>query len=180
MIKGELVGLRSVEQVDLVQLKEWRNNPDFRMNFREHRELNDLNQSNWYDSINKNQNDYMFSIVRLEDNKLIGACGLLYINWINRSADFSFYLGLDNFYIDNFGYSKESIMLLIDYGFNYLNLNKIWMELYEFDSKKIEIFQNQFNFKIDGKLRQNCFHNGNYYDSYIISLLKQDIKIELK
>jgi RimJ/RimL family protein N-acetyltransferase len=175
MIKGKLVGLRSIEQVDLVHLKEWRNNPDFRINFREHRELNDVNQCNWFDAINKNQNDYMFAIVRLEDSKLIGACGLLYINWINRSADFSYYLGLDNLYIDNLGYSAESISLLIDYGFNYLNLNKIWMELYEFDSKKIEIFQNQFHFKIDGKLRQNCYHNGKYYDSYIISLLKQDI-----
>jgi RimJ/RimL family protein N-acetyltransferase len=174
MIIGNQVGLRAVEENDLIQLKNWRNLSNFRKNFREHRELNDYNQSEWYNSINKSKNDYMFSIVRTEDNSLIGAAGLLYINWINRSADFSFYIGFENLYIDKMGYAEESIKLLLDYGFCQLNLNKVWMELYEFDNEKIEIFTNSFNFKVDGILRENCYQDGKFWNSYIISLLKQD------
>jgi RimJ/RimL family protein N-acetyltransferase len=174
MIIGNQVGLRAVEENDLIQLKNWRNLSNFRKNFREHRELNDYNQSEWYNSINKNKNDYMFSIVRIEDNSLIGAAGLLYINWINRSADFSFYIGFENLYIDKMGYAEESIKLLLDYGFCQLNLNKVWMELYEFDNEKIEIFTNSFNFKVDGILRENCYQDGKFWNSYIISLLKKD------
>ena len=48
------------------------------------------------------------------------------------------------------------------------------MELCEFDSKKIEFFKNEFNFKQDGPLRENCYEEGKYWDSIIISLLKNE------
>jgi RimJ/RimL family protein N-acetyltransferase len=70
----------------------------------------------------------------------------------------------------------EASELLIAYGFQNLNLNKIWMELYEFDQKKIDFFSKYFNFKQDGLLRDNCFEDGKYWDSVIISLLLKDYK----
>jgi RimJ/RimL family protein N-acetyltransferase len=175
MILGNLVGLRAVEKEDLELLKNWRNNSDFRKNFREVRELSITDQELWLDSLNRTKHiNFMFVIVRLEDNKPIGAGGLLYINWINRAADFSFYIGENSLYVDDNGYSLEATRLLIEYGFNNLNLNKIWMELYEFDLKKLEFFKQKFNFIEDGTLRDNCYENGKYYDSYIISILKKD------
>lgn len=174
MIKGELLGLRSVETTDLEILRDWRNNPSFRKNFRESRELNMFNQQAWLEKTNKSPNDFMFVFERLKDGVLLGAGGLLYINWINRAADFSFYIGFENLYIDNLGYSDEATSLLLNYGFCNLNLNKIWMELYEFDKMKLDFFTNKFNFKVDGCLRENCFEEGKYWNSYIISLTKKD------
>ena len=49
MIKGKLTTLRAVEYNDLDKLKFWRNNPDFRKNFREHKELNSVNQNLWFE-----------------------------------------------------------------------------------------------------------------------------------
>ena len=172
MIKGKIVGLRAVEKEDLKNLRDWRNNIDFRRNFRETRELNMANQESWFEkSCIGNPNDFMFIIERLEDNKPIGACGLLYINWIIRSADFSFYIGHNNSYIDSKGYSEEAARLLINYGFKNLNLHKIWMELFEFDKAKIDFFTKNFDFIIDGKLRDNCFEDGKYSNSFILSLI---------
>ena len=100
-------------------------------------------QQAWLRSVNlSKQNNFMFSIVKLDSKELIGAAGLLYINWIIRSADFSFYIGKDELYIDNKGIANEVASLLINYGFENLNLNKIWMELYEFDSKKLIFLKN--------------------------------------
>lgn len=174
MLKGNIVGLRSLEREDLPLLRDWRNIASFRKNFREHRELNMANQNAWFDRTMQNPNDYMFIITRLSDNTPLGACGLLYTNWIIRSADFSFYIGIDELYIDDKGLAKEAAGLLIDYGFKNLNLNKIWMELYEFDTAKIDFFTGKFGFHIDGKLRQNAFEDGRYYDSFIISLLRDE------
>ena len=175
MIKGNVVGLRAVEKKDLEVLRDWRNISGFRKNFREIRELSLSHQEKWFENCCVgNPNDFMFVIVRLEDDKPIGAAGLLYINWIIRSADFSFYIGDNESYIDSEGYAEEAAALLIDYGFKNLNMHKIWMELYEFDDKKIKFFQNIFNFKIDGTLRDNCFENGKYWDSNILSLLNNN------
>jgi RimJ/RimL family protein N-acetyltransferase len=174
MIKGKNIGLRAVEKEDLILLQNWRNIAHFRKHFREHKELSLLNQENWFQKVSVNPNDFMFIIVRLDDNKPLGACGLLYTNWIIRSADYSFYIGDEEAYIDKKGYAEEASHLLISYGFNQLNLNKIWMELYEFDQAKIEFFTNVFHFHKDGILRQNCFEGGIYHDSVVISLLKSE------
>ena len=172
MIRGKIVGLRAVEKEDLILLRDWRNNPNFRRNFREARELNLTNQELWFErSCVNNPNDFMFVIERLSDSKLVGACGLLYINWIIRSADFSFYIGENDDYIDDQGYAIEATSLLIKYGFEVLNLHKIWMELYTFDNKKINFFTTNFDFVQDGLLRDNCFENGRYWDSIILSLI---------
>ena len=175
MIKGKIVGLRAIEEADLIFLRDWRNLTEFRKNFREVRELSMLDQSEWLQSLQKSKNiNYMFTIIDLNNNKPIGACGLLYINWLIRSADFSFYIGKDELYIDNKGLALEAAQLLIKYGFENLNLNKIWMELYEFDNSKLDFFINDFDFIIDGSLRDNCYENGQYWDSKIISLLRSD------
>ncbi|MDA7729125.1 GNAT family N-acetyltransferase [Flavobacteriales bacterium] len=174
MIKGKLVGLRAVEKEDLHLFRDWRNIANFRKNFREVRELSLADQDEWFESLQKTKHiNYMFTIIDLKTNNPIGAAGLLYINWINRAGDFSFYIGRDEVYIDNKGVAKEAAQLLIDYGFNNLNLHKIWMELYEFDNLKIDFFTEEFDFKQDGLLRDNGFENGKYWDSYIISLIKK-------
>lgn len=170
MIKGRKVGLRAVEKEDLQLLKDWRNISNFRKNFREVRELSSIDQEVWLNQLQNNKHfNYMFTIVDLSTQKPIGAAGLLYINWIIRSADFSFYIGKDEAYIDNDGFAEEATQLLLDYGFHNLNLHKIWMELYEFDKIKLDFFSNKFGFETDGLLRDNCFENGKYYNSYIIS-----------
>jgi RimJ/RimL family protein N-acetyltransferase len=175
MIKGEYVGLRSVEKEDLKILRDWRNLPLFRKHFREVRELSLSDQEAWFDSLQKTKHiNYMFMIVDIKTNEPIGAGGLLYINWVIRSADFSFYIGEKEMYIGNDLKTEEAAKLLIDYGFKNLNLNKIWMELYEFDKQKIDFFTKKFNFKQDGLLRDNCFENGRYWNSLIISLLEKD------
>jgi len=175
MIRGHKVGLRAVEREDLETLRDWRNIPEFRRNFREVRELNMANQEKWFESscVN-NPNDFMFVIEDLDTNEIIGAAGLLYINWIIRAADFSFYIGRDKEYVDDKGFALEAVQLLIDYGFNTLNLNKIWMELYEYDVAKLSFFKEEFLFKEDGILRQNCYEDGRYWNSVLISLLKTD------
>lgn len=175
MLIGKYTCLRAIEVSDLELLRDWRNNPEFRINFREHRELNLENQKNWFNSLTLSPNDYMFVILHREMQEPIGACGLLYTNWIIRSADFSFYIGKDNLYIDD-KYAKDAADVLIKYAFNDLNLNKIWMELYEFDLKKLKFFQNEFEFKVDGKLRSNAFASGKFWDSYVISLLTSEYK----
>ena len=143
MLIGQYTGLRAVEKEDLILLRDWRNKSDFRKNFREHKELSLSNQQVWYDRTYANPNDFMFVIVDLENNEPIGACGLLYTNWIIRSSDFSFYIGKDDLYIDD-KLAKDATTLLLNYGFLDLNLNKIWMELYEYDKKKINFFQTIF------------------------------------
>lgn len=174
MLTGNRLSLRSVEEEDLKQLRDWRNNAEFRRHFREHRELNMRQQQVWFEEkVVKDDSTLMFSIRRNEDDELMGCCGLVYIDWVHRNADLSLYIGWDDVYIDTQGYADESVNLLLDYGFMVLGLHKIWTELYEFDEKKKKLFD-RFGFKQDGVLRQNYWSDGKWWDSIILSILAQE------
>lgn len=177
MLKGILIGLTAVEESDLKQLMDWRNNVDFRKNFREYRELNMAMQKKWFqDKVMNDPTTAMFSIRRLSDNELLGCCGFVYINWVHRHADLSLYVGWNDAYIDEQGYALDSLKVLLRYGFYELNLNKIWTEIYEFDDKKNSLY-NKLGFQQDGLLRQNYFFDGRWWNSRILSLLASEYSL---
>jgi RimJ/RimL family protein N-acetyltransferase len=173
MLKGEKIGLSAIEENELKALMDWRNIPAFRKHFREYRELNMTMQKKWFNKINQDNSIHMFSIKSLEEEKLLGCCGLTYIDWKNRNADLSLYIGYNNFYIDEEGYAKEASLLLFEYGFKELNLHKIWTEIYEYDDKKLKLYK-EIGFKEDGRLRDNNYYNGQWWDSIMLSILKQE------
>jgi len=172
MLRGKHVGLRALEQKDLPQLMEWRNNPEMRKFFRETDEINSINQEKWFTSvIAKNSLHKMFAIINIETNELMGACGLCYIDWVNRSADFSIYLGYNNLYIDD-TYAIEAAEIMRDYGFNILNLHRLWAEIYSIDEAK-KVFFNKLNFKLDGEHKETYWFENNWHNSLFYSLLNK-------
>ena len=170
MISGKYTGLRAIEEDDLPQLLLWRNNPKLRKYFREFKELSVANQKQWYsERVIKDPNTHMFSIVNLADNHLIGACGLCYIDWKNRNADFSLYIGKDGQYIDA-KFSADAGKILLSFGFRELNLHRIYAEIFEFDNAKRRLLK-KLKFIYEGTHRDTVWCNGKWYASEYYSIL---------
>lgn len=175
MIFGKRAALRAVQREDLPQLMAWRNRPELRKYFREYRELNLDLQERWFEhTVLGDKNTLMFSIVDRETETLLGCCGLCYIDWVNRHAELSLYIGHENSYIDADGYAEDACHILLSYGFEQLNLHKIWAEIYAFDSPKEQLL-NKMGFHKDGILRDHCFYQGNWHHSTVWSLLQTDV-----
>ena len=170
--QDKALAIRSIEKTDLVLIQSWRNNEDIRRYFREYREFSIEQLESWYNNMIKDRNFEMFVIINCESNKVIGVTGLTYIDWVNRHADVHFYIGINGEWIDD-KYSKIAIKIILDYGFNILNLNKIWSEIYEIDNKKLGFFSD-IGFSVDAKLRDHYFYQGKYHMSYILSLLRKE------
>jgi RimJ/RimL family protein N-acetyltransferase len=172
MLRGQQIQLRALERDDLPRMRDWRNLPELRRHFREFRELNLVNQEQWFTRISSSPNDFMFLIERADDRTPIGVCGLVYVHWVLRSADLSLYIGHDETYIDGpGGYAEEAARILVRYAFNNLNMHKVWTELYSFDERKIALYT-RLGFSRDAVLRDNCYEDGGYHDSYIYSLIR--------
>lgn len=179
MLKGEHVGLRAIERHDLPQLLEWRNRPEFRRFFREYRELGMEQQDAWYQKlVLGDPATRMFSIVALDDGRLLGACGLCYIDWVNRNGDFSIYIGADDAYIDR-SYAPDAAFQLLVYGFEELNLHRIWAEIYSFDERKVD-FLKSLGFKLEGRHRQTHWSEGKWCDSLFFGLLSKEWAVRRK
>ena len=63
MLEGRKVYLTSIEKDDLEQLRNWRNQENYRKHFREYREISRDMQMAWYESkVLKDNSTIMFSI----------------------------------------------------------------------------------------------------------------------
>ena len=173
MIGGRAVALRAIEVGDLEQLLAWRNQPALRRYFREYRELNHTQQRAWFDSkVNGDPCTRMFAIQHTDTGTLLGACGLCYIDWVNRTADFSLYIGHEGLYIDD-NLAPDAAITMTGYAFDELGLNRLWSEIYAFDEAKTRFFQ-RLGWQLDGRHRQTHWAEGAWHDSLYFSLLASD------
>ena len=176
MLSGKKVYLCPVERESLEQLRQWRNKPELRKYFREHREISKDMQLQWFEKrVLGDPNQVNFEIRDLNTDTLIGHCGLYYINWIHRHGEFGIYVGDDKFRSGGFG--SDALRVLINYGFNDLNLNKIWCEVYT-NNTALKVYEH-IGFKYEGKLRQHYYNEGKYWDSTMLSLLKEEYDSEV-
>ncbi|WKZ71069.1 MAG: GNAT family protein [Melioribacteraceae bacterium] len=175
MLVGELVCLGPVETFHLKKILEWRNNEFFRKHFREHKEISYSQQLKWFQQIdNKNNlNEYMFAIYLTKSNEFIGVCGINHIDWINRNCQLSLFIGKNLLYIDNNGWANESVKLLEKYTFFSLNLIKIYVEVYEFDSQRYGLLES-LGYEKEARLQKQIYKDGKFYDSFIYSKFKKD------
>jgi RimJ/RimL family protein N-acetyltransferase len=175
MLSGEWVGLRAIERDDLAQLLAWRNRPEMRRYFREYRELGGDQQNAWYENVVlKDPATRMFSIVELASGRLLGACGLCYINWVDRNADFSIYLGADDLYIDT-RLAPDAARVLMRYGFDELGLHRLWSEIYAFDTQKQALFDT-LGFRQEARYRESHWTEGGWQDALIYARLVHDAR----
>lgn len=112
-----------------------------------------------------------FVIVTLEDDKMIGSVSLEEINSINRTATLGIFIG-DKEY-RNKGWGTEAIQLILEYGFHYLNLQNIKLDLMEFNERALKCYQ-KCGFKEYGRRRKCKFINGKYYDSISMDILAEE------
>ena len=122
--------------------------------------------------LEKEQNNKnVFAIIDLQTDEVIGNIGLHEINHINRTATLGVFIGNKNYWSK--GYGTEAIQLILDFGFNYLNLNNIDLALMEFNQRALKCYE-KCGFKEIGRKRKCKFINGKYYDSILMDILAEE------
>lgn len=178
MFEGKFVKLRALEEEDLKLLRIWRNSLHIRKTTREFRLLDMINQKNWFESIHSvfPPKEIMFGVLN-KKNKLIGVTGLTYIDWKNRHAEISVYL-----YFKNWQKTKQAtdtIKIITKYGFEELNLHRLWVEIFSIATENIQLFE-KLKFVREGHLREKLWRNGKWWNSTIYSKLDTEYANEKK
>ncbi len=119
----------------------------------------------------KNDNTINFNIVETATDKLIGTVGLEHFNWIERSAVLGIFIGEKDFRSN--GYGTEAIKMILEYGFKYLNLHSIRLDLLSINERAHKCYL-KCGFKDTGASREQIFLNGKYYDKLHMDILENE------
>lgn len=116
---------------------------------------------------------YHFAIIESEQNQLLGNCGLYKINHLDRNATFGIFIGDKNYW--NLGYGEEATKLIVDFGFNILNLHNILLKVFSFNTRAIRCYE-KVGFKEVGRRRQSKIIGGKYFDDVYMDILATEFK----
>jgi diamine N-acetyltransferase len=87
------------------------------------------------------------------------------------AAEFGIVIGDKSYW--NQGYGTEAVRLLVRFGFHTLNLNRIFLRVYETNPRAIRAYE-KAGFTSEGRERQAEFRNGKYIDVLRMSILRAE------
>ncbi len=173
IVTGECIVLREMRQSDLERIHAWVNDEAIVKNLAFSvfpRTLNDTQAFLNTQLERKNNETVFFSMAKKDDpNSLyLGTVGLKNIDYIHRKAEMSVVIGSRAEAGKGFG--TEAVKLICQYGFEMLNLNKIYLKFIEFNEQAAKVYQ-KVGFQTVGKLQEDVFYRGNYHDQVYMELL---------
>jgi len=169
ILESERLILKPVEEEDIYYLLDLRWDAEV-MTYLLHEPISKSKQLEWYRSTI--EKDYPFSIFFKKDNKMeiCGTAGLYNISMRHQRATAK--LRLDPKF-QGIGIGTEALRMVIEYGFNTLNLQKMVGD--RFDENKAAVnYHRKLGFVDEGHLRRHYYHNGEFKDVTLIGLLKED------
>jgi RimJ/RimL family protein N-acetyltransferase len=110
-----------------------------------------------------------YGIVLLDKDILIGAISLQNINHLNRNAFIGIFIGEAEH--RSKGYGAEAIRLLLNYGYNTLNLNNIMLSVHADNEAAIACYK-KVGFREAGRRSEWVFKNGKYVDNALRNFLR--------
>jgi len=162
-----MIILRQIEPEDLDWLRDQRNREELMQYFNQFCLFTLSDQKKWYEGEVLTKKCYPFIV--WDDKVPIGYCILRDFNWVVKEAEFGIFIIPEQ---QNKGYGKKSLLTLLKFGFENLNLHRIYSTVFEFN-KAIGIYK-KLGFTVEGILRDKCYKNGTYWDAYAISILRDD------
>lgn len=120
------VQLGPVSSIDSKALRAWRNDRGVYQWCRQYEPLESWAHEAWLSSLPSRLDVKMYGI--FDGDRPLGVCGLTSLDLINRKAEFSLYVGGENW---GNGYGIKALKTLCAHGFLTLGLNHIFGETFD-------------------------------------------------
>ncbi len=121
----------------------------------------------------KSGRGYVFGIELNKSQLLIGCCELTDISPIHRGAELGIIIFNKKYWSQGLG--TEALSLLLDYGFNSLNLHRIYLRVNEDNARAIRAYQ-KVGFQQVARYRECLFREGKYIDELLMDILAEEYK----
>ena len=125
----------------------------------------------WINMCINKTNGYEQKAIVTEEGRHIGWIDLKNIDKLNKHAELGVAIGDKTYWGKGYGLSAMKEMLL--WGFNELDLNKIWLRV-EVDNEKAIKSYKRMGYVEEGILRQDRLRNGKFVDRLRMSILRHE------
>ncbi len=129
------------------------------------------NHAEWFDVVRRRTDVSIFGIRTRADHRLIGSCQLHSIHPVHRAAELQIRIGDSG--DRRKGYGREALHLLLGHGFLDLNLNRIYLQVFEDNAAAMRLYTTA-GFRQEGRLREAAFIDGAFRSVLVMGLLQRE------
>lgn len=172
--EGDRIYFRPIEPEDEPLLRRYVNDPHNWQGLHTRPPINAVREREWIDQLNKSDTDIVFGVVARAGHRLIGVTGLHRIEPVARKAEFGINIGDRE--CQSKGFGTEATRLVLRYGFEELNLNRIALSVFSNNFRAIRCYQ-KVGFFHEGCHRQAVYRGGEYHDVYRFAMLRDEWEV---
>lgn len=158
---------------DAAKYCKWLNNLEIVVNLQSDWNLSVERERELLTNLINQPNVKLFGIVENKTDQLLGSGGLHDIDLINGSAQFGIFIGDKEYH--GKGYGTEATLLILDFGFNVLNLYNIYLVVYSYNEGAIKSYV-KAGFKEIGRRRKARQINGKRHDIVYMDIIRDEFK----
>ena len=151
---------------------EWANDPAVTGNSQFFREPSDRKRIARFILEHETSEECAYFAAFEREGTYVGNVFLININRLHRHAQAGITLKQSAW---NHGYAKELMRALLGFGFEDLELNKVYLQVFTTNEKGHKLWT-KAGFAVDGVLRQHYFVNGAFHDMYSMSMLREEMR----
>ena len=173
IIRGERVYLRGSERSDVPLFVQWFNDAEMARHISARAPMSQVGEEAWFTQMSAQQgkDSYHFVMCRLDDDQPIGTIGLFNLDLVNGSAGIGISIGEKALWGQ--GYGTDAMFALLDFGFGQLRLERLWLEVYDFNDRAIRSYE-KCGFVLEGTQRRAIYKEGRFIDVQLMSILRDE------
>jgi diamine N-acetyltransferase len=174
VIYGNRVRLRAVERGDLPQFQEWLNDSAVTDHLSTSLPLSMIDEEQRLDRASHMEQAEKPLAIEMQQGqgwRLIGNSGFFNLEWPNRCAEIGLFIGDKSLW--NKGLGTETVGLLLQHGFETLNLHRIYLRVYATNPRAKRAYE-KTGFVLEGTMREAVYRHGRYADVHIMSVLRSE------
>jgi len=170
-IVGDRIYLRSLDMEDIDSFVLWLNDEEVRQYLSRMTPLNKVREKDFIEGLYKDDRKIILGIALKKNDQLIGSVGLHDISMPFRYTELGIVIGDKSCWSK--GYGTEALNLMMGYGFDQLNLHRIFLTVFSFNARAIRVYE-KAGFKREGVFRDHMYWNGKYHDIHYMGILENE------
>jgi ribosomal-protein-alanine N-acetyltransferase len=111
-----------------------------------------------------------FAIERTLDSEFVGTCSYKNLDWKNGCVEVGIALGTPH---TNQGMGTAALRLLVDFLFDELPINRVFLLVFEHNARGIRSYQ-KIGFQIEGTMREAAFRGGKFFNVVAMGILRSE------
>jgi len=173
VIRGARVLLRAAERSDVPTFVRWFNDGEMLSYLLMRAPMSQAAEEGWFERMMATQgkDGYFFVICQLVDGAPIGTIGLFDLDEANGKAGVGISIGEKALWGKGLG--TDALNALLDFGFGELRLERIWLEVYDYNERGRRSYE-KCGFVLEGTQRRAVYKGGRFHDVQLMAILRDE------